>query len=47
MQVTALMRLELFLRADFVVGSIDEDDVFAGHRVISSLHRSPGVISIA
>jgi len=46
-QVTALVRLELLLRADFVIVGIDEDDVFVGHQVISSLHRSPGVISIA
>ena len=41
MQVAALMRFQLFLSSDFIVSSIDEDDVFAGHRMISSLHMPP------
>ena len=41
MQVAALMRFQLFLSSNFIVSSIDEDDVFAGHRMISSLHMPP------
>ena len=47
MQVAALMRFQLFLSSDFIVSSIDEDDVFAGHRMISSLHLPPGGRTIA